>query len=49
MEKKKPHYSLREIQAALGDAAKLNRTVTAADGATNLGLDDEDVAAVVGG
>lgn len=48
MEKKRPHYPLREIQAALGDAAKLNRTATAANGATDLGLEDEDVAAVVG-
>ena len=47
MEKKKPHYALAQIQAALGDAANLNRTVTAADGAAALGLDDEDVASVV--
>lgn len=47
MEKKKPHYPLSEIQVALGDAAKLNRTVTAADGAADLGQDDEDVASVV--
>jgi len=47
MEKRKPHYALAEIQAALGDAAKLNRTVTAADSAAEMDLDDEDVAAVV--
>lgn len=47
MEKLKPHYPLGEIQAALGDAAKLNRTVTAADGAADLGMDEEAVASVV--
>lgn len=47
MEKRKPHYVLGQIQAVLGDAGKLNRTVTAADGAANLGLDDEEVASVV--
>lgn len=47
MEKRKPHYNLGEIQAALGDATTLNRTVTAADGAADLGLSDEGVASVI--
>lgn len=49
MEKRRPHYALREIQTALGDMTKLNRTVTAADGAADLGLSDEDVTSVIGG
>ena len=49
MEKRRPHYRLIEIQAALADATKLNRTVTAADGAADLGLSDEDVVSVIGG
>ena len=49
MEKRKPHYALKEIQAALSDATKLNRTVSAADGAADLGLSDEDVASVIRG
>jgi motility quorum-sensing regulator/GCU-specific mRNA interferase toxin len=47
MEKLKPHCALDEIKKAFGNAAKLNRTVSAADGAAALGLSDEDVVSVI--
>lgn len=47
MEKRKPHYSLDEIKAAFADPDSLNRTVTAADGADDLGMEDSDVVAVI--
>jgi motility quorum-sensing regulator/GCU-specific mRNA interferase toxin len=47
MEKRRPHYSLDAIRAAFADAEKLNRTVTAEEGAADLGMDDLDVVAVI--
>ena len=47
MEKRKPHYSLEAIKTAFADPDGLNRTVTAADGADDLGMEDADVVAVI--
>jgi motility quorum-sensing regulator/GCU-specific mRNA interferase toxin len=47
MEKWKPHYSLGDIKAAFADPDSLNRTVTAADGAADLGMEDSEVVAVI--
>ena len=47
MEKQKPHYFLDAIKAAFADPDRLNRTVTAADGADDLGMDDADVVDVI--
>ena len=47
MEKQKPHYSLNAIKAAFANAYGLNRTVTAADGADDLGMDETDVVDVI--
>jgi motility quorum-sensing regulator/GCU-specific mRNA interferase toxin len=47
MEKQKPHYDLKAIKAAFSDPNKLNRTVTAEDGAADLGMQDSDVVGVI--
>jgi motility quorum-sensing regulator/GCU-specific mRNA interferase toxin len=47
MEKRKPHYSLDVIKAAFADLNSLNRTITAADGADGLGMEDLDVVNVI--
>lgn len=39
MEKRRPHYPLVDIKAALADPKTLNRTMTATKGAAALGLD----------
>ena len=49
MEKRKPHYPLGEIQAALADVKKLNRSFVSKQGADELGMDDEAVVAVIQG
>jgi hypothetical protein len=41
------HYPLKTIKAAFADATRLNRTMTAADGAEELGLDEQAVVDVV--
>jgi len=40
MEKRKPHYLLRDIKAAFADPAKLNRSFASRQGADDLGMDD---------
>ena len=45
----RPHYTLKSIQAAFADPTRMNRTMTAAEGAENLGLDDEAVVDVITG
>jgi motility quorum-sensing regulator/GCU-specific mRNA interferase toxin len=47
MEKFRPHYLLAEIKSAFVDASRLNRTFTAKQGADNLGLDNQQVVAVI--
>jgi motility quorum-sensing regulator / GCU-specific mRNA interferase toxin len=42
-EKRKPHYPLTRIKAAFSDVGRLNRTMSAAEGAENLGMDEESV------
>jgi motility quorum-sensing regulator/GCU-specific mRNA interferase toxin len=44
-----PHYPLKAIRTAFADAARLNRTMTAADGAEELGMDEQAVVDVIGG
>ncbi len=47
VEKRKPRCRLAYIKAAFADASKLNRTVSAKEGADQLGLTDDDVVAVI--
>ncbi len=43
----KPRYPLAEIKAAFADATHINRTMTATEGAEDLGMDEEAVVAVI--
>ncbi len=43
MEKRKPHYLLRDIKAAFADPAKLNRSFASRQGADDLEMDDQVV------
>ena len=43
MEKRKPHYLLRDIRAAFADPAKLNRSFASKQGADDLEMDDQSV------
>jgi motility quorum-sensing regulator/GCU-specific mRNA interferase toxin len=43
MEKRKPHYLLRDIKAAFADPAKLNRSFASRQGADDLEMDDQEV------
>jgi motility quorum-sensing regulator/GCU-specific mRNA interferase toxin len=43
MEKRKPHYLLRDIKAAFADPAKLNRSFASRQGADDLEMDDQGV------
>jgi hypothetical protein len=47
--RRQPHYPLKAIKAAFCDAARLNRTMTAANGAEGLGMDEQAVVDVVAG
>jgi len=47
-EKKIPHHSLDAIKAAFSDPRKLNRTMSAAQGAEGLGMDETAVVKVIG-
>ena len=42
-----PRYSLARIKAAFADAARLNRTLSAAEGAEELGMDGQAVVDVI--
>jgi hypothetical protein len=46
---RRAHYSLSDIKAAFVDIRRLNRTMTAAVGAENLGVNDQDVVSIIGG
>jgi motility quorum-sensing regulator/GCU-specific mRNA interferase toxin len=43
MEKRKPHYLLRDIKAAFVDPTKLNRSFVSRQGADDLEMDDQGV------
>jgi|ERR1700722_9502791 len=41
--RRQAHYPLKTIKAAFTEATRLNRTMTAADGAEELGMDEQAV------
>lgn len=45
--RRQPHYPLTTIKAAFADMTRLNWTMTAADGAEGLGLDEQAVVDVI--
>jgi hypothetical protein len=47
--RRQPHYPLNTIKAAFADETRMNRTMTAADGAEELGMDEQAVIDVVAG
>src|ERR1700730_15916456 len=47
MRGRRPRYSLARIKAAFADAARLNRTLSAAEGAEELGMDGQAVVDVI--
>jgi hypothetical protein len=44
---RRPHYLLSAVKAAFSDARRLNRTMTAANGAEELGMDEQAVVEVI--
>ena len=49
MSRRRPHYPLKAIKAAFSDVTRMNRTMTAADGAEELGMDEQAIVDVVAG
>ena len=47
--RRRPRYPLRSIKAAFADARRLNRTMSATDGAEALGMDEQTVIDVIAG
>ncbi len=47
MRRQRPHYPLKDIKAAFSDVTRINRTLSAANGADDLGLDEQAVIDVV--
>jgi motility quorum-sensing regulator/GCU-specific mRNA interferase toxin len=47
MEKLKPHFKLATIKAAFADTSRLNRSFVSRQGADDLEMDDDAVAAVI--
>jgi motility quorum-sensing regulator/GCU-specific mRNA interferase toxin len=47
--RRRPHHPLGTVKAAFADASRLNRTMTAADGADDLGMDEQAVVEVIAG
>ena len=47
MEKRRPHYLLRDIKVAFADPTKLNRSFASKQGADDLGMDDQAVVAAI--
>jgi motility quorum-sensing regulator/GCU-specific mRNA interferase toxin len=45
--RRSPHYPLKTIKAEFADVTRMNRTMTAADGAEQLGLDEQAVVDVI--
>jgi motility quorum-sensing regulator/GCU-specific mRNA interferase toxin len=48
-QRRQPHYPLRTVKAAFADATRMNRTMTAAEGAEDLGVDEQTVIDVIAG
>src|SRR5882757_1083759 len=46
---RRPRYTLKAIKAAFADLSRLNRTMTAAEGAEELGIDEQVVVQVIAG
>jgi motility quorum-sensing regulator/GCU-specific mRNA interferase toxin len=46
-QRRQPRYPLSTIKAAFSDVTRMNRTMTAADGAEHLGLDEQAVVDVI--
>jgi motility quorum-sensing regulator / GCU-specific mRNA interferase toxin len=46
-QQRQPHCPLKTIKAAFSDAVRLYRTLTAVDGAEDLGMDEQDVVDVI--
>jgi motility quorum-sensing regulator / GCU-specific mRNA interferase toxin len=46
--RRRPHYPLKTIKAAFAEVRRINRTMTAATGAEELGMDEQAVVDVVG-
>jgi motility quorum-sensing regulator / GCU-specific mRNA interferase toxin len=47
--RRQPRHKLRAIKAAFADISRLNRTMTASDGADDLGMDDQAVVDAIAG
>jgi motility quorum-sensing regulator / GCU-specific mRNA interferase toxin len=47
MKRRTPRYPLGKIKAAFADPARLNRTMSAAEGAEELGMDEQAVVDVI--
>jgi motility quorum-sensing regulator/GCU-specific mRNA interferase toxin len=47
--KRRPCYPLKTVKATFADATRMNRTMTAADGAEDLGMDDQAVVDLIAG
>ncbi len=47
--RRQPHYPRSAIRAAFADTSRLNRTMTAAEGADDLGMDEQAVVDVIAG
>ncbi|HEY5300499.1 MAG TPA: type II toxin-antitoxin system MqsR family toxin, partial [Acetobacteraceae bacterium] len=47
--RRQPRYPLKTIKTAFADAARLNRTMTAANGSEDLGMDEQTVVDVIAG
>jgi len=47
--RRRPHHALGTIKSAFADASRLNRTMTATDGADDLGMDEQAVVDGVAG
>ena len=45
--KRQPRYPLATIKAAFGDPARMNRTLTAAEGAEDLDMDEQAVVDII--
>jgi motility quorum-sensing regulator / GCU-specific mRNA interferase toxin len=46
---RRPHYPLKTIKAAFADATRMNRTMSAAHGGEDLGMDEQPVVDVIAG
>jgi motility quorum-sensing regulator / GCU-specific mRNA interferase toxin len=49
MKRRRPHYPLKAVKAAFANPARLNRTMAAAVGAEELGMDEQAIVDVIAG